>query len=112
MTGKGEGKANIYRHLSPATVNAMLMQQTLAGRVTRFQDTFVYAPLGIRVGVEKARKVFKRGQIAFMSSTGSICFFLKDASIGVAMNPIGEVVAGMELIEKLGPGDTVQLIKE
>ena len=111
MEGKGEGKINVYRHLAPVTVNAMLMQQILAGRVTRFQDTFVYAPLGIRVGVEKARKVFKKGEIAFMSSAGAICFFLKDANVGVPMNPVGEVVEGKELIEKLGPGDTVQLIK-
>jgi len=110
--GKGEAKVSIYKHLSPVTVNNMLMMDKLAGRIVRFQDIFIYAPLGIRVGVEKAKRQFKRGEIAFMSSTGAICFFLKDASIGLPMNPLGEVSSGMEIVEKCGAGDTVQLIKE
>ncbi|MCS4538057.1 MAG: hypothetical protein HYY67_04260 [Thaumarchaeota archaeon] len=110
--GKGEANISIYRHLSPVTVNNMLMQTKLAGRIVRFQDVFIYAPLGIRVGVEKAKRQFKRGEIAFMSSAGAICFFLKDASVRVPMNPLGEVSFGMEIIEKCGAGDTVLLIKE
>lgn len=112
FAGKGEAKINIYRHLSPVTVNSMQRMNILAGRITRFQDTFIYAPLGVRVGVEKAKKQFKRGEVAFMSSTGAICFFLKDATVGVGMNPLGEVVSGMAIIEKCGAGDTVQIIEE
>jgi len=110
--GKGEAKVSIYRHLSPVTVSNMLMQSKLAGRIVRFQDVFIYAPLEIRVGVEKAKRQFKRGEIAFMSSTGAICFFIKDAIVGVSMNPLGEVSSGMEIVEKCGAGDTVLLIKE
>ena len=110
--GKGEAKISIYKHLSPVTVNNMLVMDRLAGRIVRFQDVFIYAPLGIRVGVEKAKSQFKRGEVAFMSSTGAICFFLKDASVGVPMNPLGEVSSGMELVEKCGAGDTVLLVKE
>ena len=112
FAGKGEAKINIYRHLSPVTVNSIQRMNVLAGRITRFQDTFIYAPLEIRVGVEKAKKKFNRGEVAFMSSTGAVCFFLKDVSVGVGMNPLGEVVSGMEIIDKCGAGDTVQLIEE
>ena len=90
----------------------MLMQNKLAGRIVRFQDVFIYAPLGIRVGVEKVKRQFKKGEVAFMSSTGAICFFIKDAIVGVPMNPLGEVSSGMEIVEKCGAGDTVLLIKE
>jgi len=110
--GKGEAKLNLYRHLSPVTMNNILMQTKFAGRIVRFQDVFIYAPLGIIVGVEKARRQFKRGEVAFMSSTGAICFFLKEASVGVSMNPLGEVSSGMDVVEKCGVGDTVLLIKE
>ena len=110
--GKGEAKLNLYRHLSPVTVNNMLMQTKLAGRIVRFQDVFIYAPLEIRVGVEKAKWQFKRGEIAFMSSVGAICFFLRDASVRVPMNPLGEISSGMEIVEKCGAGDTVLLTKE
>ena len=110
--GKGEARLNIYRHLSPVTVSNMLMENKLAGRMVRFHDVFIYAPLGIRVGVEKARRQFKKGDIAFMSSTGAICFFLSDASVGVPMNPLGEVSSGMDVVERCGVGDTVLLIKE
>ncbi len=112
FAGKGEAKINIYRHLSPVTVSNMQRMNVLAGRITRFQDTFIYAPLGVRVGVEKAKKQFKRGEVAFMSSTGAVCFFIRDATVGMGMNPLGEVVSGMEIIEKCGAGDTVQLIEE
>lgn len=109
--GKGEAKVNIYRHLSPITINNMLMQSKLAGRIVRFQDVFIYAPLGVRVGVEKAKRQFKRGEVAFVPSAGAICFFIKDASVGVPMNPLGEVSSGIEIIDRCGAGDTVQLIK-
>lgn len=46
---------------------------------------------GLTVGAEKQKAVFKRGDLAFMVSNGSICIVLQDIR-GINMNHIGRCV--------------------
>ncbi|MBI5133350.1 MAG: hypothetical protein HZA83_01420, partial [Thaumarchaeota archaeon] len=72
---------------------------------------FVYFETGLTIGTEKQRSDFKRGDMAFMISNGSVCIFVKDASASTNMNLIGRVITNLELIESSAPGDVLLLRK-
>jgi hypothetical protein len=61
----------------------------------------------LRVGVEKPRVQFARGDIAFLPSGGLICVFLGDARSDRPLNPLGKVDSGMETFDSIRPGDVV-----
>lgn len=109
LKGKGLCECELVRHLAPLTVGTLLRSTPLEGRVHRFEDKFVYFETGLTIGTEKQRTGFKRGDMAFMIASGSICVFLKDTTATTNMNPIGRVIANIELIESSAPGDVLQL---
>lgn len=106
---KGDAEGEVFRHLAPATLSALLSRMPINGRVTRFDDAFVYILTGVVAGVEKAKKEFRRGELAFLSLNGALCIFLKDSSVAKPMNPIGKVTSGLELIEKASKGDVLTI---
>lgn len=107
VTGKGVAKGQLKRHLAPTTVGEITRRLPLSGRVARYKDIFVYVLVGLQVGREKARSRFKRGELALMPANGSLCLFLKDADIASPLNPVGEIVEGLEVVEAAGPGDVI-----
>ena len=109
IQGKGFVKAEVFRHLSPKTLNEVLRKIPFQGRITKFEDSFVYFNSGVIVGVEKSRSEFSKGDIAFLAANSSVCFFLKDCNIGRPMNLLGRVVEGFEFIEKASNGDVVTI---
>lgn len=108
LKGRGSGECELARHLAPLTVGAILRSLPVEGRVHRFEESFVYFETGLTVGSEKQRTSFKKGEIAFMASSGSVCIFLKDSS-GAALNPIGRMTSNLELIESSAAGDVLVL---
>ncbi|MCL5672614.1 MAG: hypothetical protein JRN56_06525 [Nitrososphaerota archaeon] len=106
--GKGEGKISLYRHLAPTTVNAVVRVLPLSSRVT-LQPAMVSLFTQLRIGVEKPRLKFARGDVAFLPSGGLICVFLGEARSDRPLNPIGKVESGLELFDSLKSGDTVRL---
>lgn len=112
VLGKGDAKCEIFRHLSPLTVGALMKKLPLQGRIHRFEDIFVYLTSGAIAGVEKARKKFQKGDIAFLSFNGAICFFQKGCTVAKSMNPLGTVSSGMEVLTKSLPGDILQIDAE
>jgi hypothetical protein len=63
----------------------------------------------LKVGVEKARTSFVRGDVALLASGGLICVFTQEARSDRPLNPLGNVDEGLELFERLRPGDSVRL---
>jgi hypothetical protein len=63
----------------------------------------------LRVGVEKPRTQFTRGDVAFLPSGGLLCVFLGEARSDRPLNPIGKVEAGLEMFEAIRPGDVVRV---
>lgn len=63
----------------------------------------------LRIGVEKPRVQFSRGDVAFLASGGLICFFLGDARSDRPLNPIGKVEEGLGLFDSMRPGEVVHL---
>ena len=110
IRGKGESKVSVFRHLSPLTVNALLRELPLQGRVT-VQPAMVTTFTNLKVGVEKPRLSFERGDVAFLPSGGLLCFFLKPAKSDRPLNLVGKLESGAELFDTARPGDVVTISK-
>jgi len=80
----------------------------LRDRVHKLADKLVYIETGIIIGAEKQKTQFRRGDLAFMTSNGSICIFIKD-SVVMPMNPIGIVKSNLEVLEATQTGDIMIL---
>lgn len=110
IANKGSASAELVRHLAPLTSNAILKGLPLQDRVHRYADKFVYIETGLVIGAEKQRTQFRRGDVAYLTSNGSICVFVQDATVQ-PMNPIGVVTINIEVIESSQPGD-VMVVKK
>lgn len=106
--GKGKGTLAFYRHLAPVTVNAILRGLPSDSRVN-LQPSMVCLFTDLRVGVEKPRTQFARGDVAYLPSGGLICVFLGGAKSERPLNPIGKVESGMEIFDSIARGDVVHL---
>jgi hypothetical protein len=89
-------------------VKIILKSLPLQDRVHKYGDKLVYIETGLTIGAEKQKTQFKRGDIAYMTSNGSICVFIKDSLI-TPMNPIGIVKSNLEVIEATQTGDIMIL---
>ena len=106
----GEVKVALYRHLAPLTVNAVLRAIPVYSRVN-LQSGMLNLFTEIKVGVEKGRNQFVRGDVAFLPSGGLLCFFLKPAKSDRPLNPVGTAEGPLELLDnaKLGAVATLKL---
>ncbi len=109
VTGKGESKAEIFRHLAPITVNTITNKMPIFGRVNRLNNNTVCILAQIFVGTEKSRTKFTQGDIALLPLNGSICIFLKDSKSIRPMNLIGKIVSNLEILETSGRGDSITI---
>jgi hypothetical protein len=108
VSGKGQGKISFFRHLAPITVNSILRIIPFDSRVS-LQEPMVCLLTQLRVGVEKPRTQFVKGDVAFLASGGLVCIFLGDARSDRPLNPVGKVEGGMETFEAIRRGDVVRL---
>jgi len=106
--GRAQGKIALFRHLAPLTVNAVLRSLPLDSRVS-LQPSMVSIFTQLKVGVEKPRTQFARGDLAFLASGGLICIFLGDARSDRPLNPIGKVEQGMDAFDAIRQGDVLHV---
>jgi len=111
VPGKGTIIANVFKHLSPATLSRILREVPINGRVNFYERDFVYILSNVVSGEEKSRKEFKKGQIAFMPSGSSICFFLSDTRSYKPMNLLGEITQRQDVLESCTRGDVIRIEK-
>ena len=105
---EGKARVSFYRHLAPVTVNAVLRSLPFDSRVT-VRPAMVALFTQLRVGVEKPRAQFARGDVAFLPSGGLVCVFLGAARSDMPLNPVGKVESGIELFDGAKPGDVVRV---
>jgi len=105
---KGKGTLALYRHLAPVTVNAILRSLPSDSRVN-LQPSMVCLFTDLKVGVEKPRTQFARGDVAYLPSGGLICVFLGNARSDRPLNPVGKVESGMDTFDSIARGDVVHL---
>ena len=109
VSGGGEITAKLFKHLSPATLAKIQRSVPIIGRLNQYEKSFVYILTNVVSGEEKARREFKRGDIAFMPSGSSICIFLEDTKSYKPMNPLGTIVSGLESLESVKKGAILKI---
>lgn len=112
IKGKGKIECELKRHLSPRTVGIILRSLPLEGNAHFFGKSIVYLETPIDSGIERPKKEFKKGEIAFLPSGGSMCFFLTDSSPGKTMTPIGKIISNSETLGGVKPGDVLLFYAE
>jgi len=102
----------LKRHLAPRTVGMMLRSLPIRGNAHRLGGSIVYVGSVVDSGIERARRDFRRGDVAFYPAEGSVCFFVRDASAGRQMSPIGRITSGVDGLANVKPGDVLSLYQD
>jgi hypothetical protein len=112
IKGKAKISCDLKRHLSPRTVGTIMRSLPLEGHAHLMGKSIAYFETKIDSGTERARKEFKQGDVAFSSSSGSICFFIADSVPGKSMTPIGKLTENIDALSNLKPGDVFLLYED
>ena len=111
IRGKGELTLDLYKHLAPVTVSAILRALPLSARVTIYPRAMVCILTGLKTGVEKPKREYAKGEVAFLPANGSLCFFTGPASSQSPLNPVGKIQSNLEVLTKLAPGDVMEIVQ-
>ncbi len=109
VRGKGKFTLGLYRHLAPVTVTALLDEFPLASRAMVTPGAMMNLLTTIKIGVEKQRMEFSKGDVAFLAANGSICIFLANVKSQRPLNPVGKVEEGLDVLQKVAGGDVVEI---
>ncbi|MCV0392336.1 MAG: hypothetical protein K5790_03460 [Nitrosopumilus sp.] len=112
IRGKAKIQCDLKRHLSPRTVGTIMRSLPLEGHAHHLGKSIVYFETTIDSGIERARSEFKKGDIAFLPSTGSICFFTNDVVSGKTMTPIGKLGDKIMMLNDVKAGDVFSIYEE
>lgn len=104
LKGKAIMALELKRHLAPKTVGAILRGLPLEGNAHMMGNAIAFLDTTLTAGGEKLRTQFKRGDVGFMASNGSICFFLQDAT-SKPMTFVGKITSNLDALNDIKPGD-------
>ena len=105
IRGKHKISCDLKRHLSPRTVGTIMRSLPLEGHAHLLGNSILYFETGVDSGIERSRSEFKKGDVAFLPSSGSVCFFTKDVVSAKKMTPIGKLSGDVSLLGDVKPGD-------
>lgn len=109
IRGKSKLNCELKRHLSPRTVGIISRSLPLEGNAHLISKNIAYFETNIESGIDRPRKEFKKGDIAFLPTNGSICFFAEDVSSSKTMTPIGKILSDVTSLHDIKPGDVFTL---
>jgi hypothetical protein len=109
INGNMKISCQLKRHLSPMTVGLITRMLPLEGNVHQMGRSIMYFETGINSGIERKRTDFKKGDIAFLPTEGSICFYMDDISDGKPMTIIGKIIDNIEKLSGIKFGDILSL---
>ena len=109
VNGSERIKCQLKRHLSPMTVGLITRMLPLEGNVHQIGRSIIYFETGINSGIERKRTDFKKGDIAFLPTEGSICFYMDDISDGKPMTIIGKMIDGVDKLSGMKSSDVLSL---
>ena len=109
VNGSERIKCQLKRHLSPMTVGLITRMLPLEGNVHQMGQSIMYFETGINSGIERKRTDFKKGDIAFLPTEGSICFYMDDISDGKPMTIIGKIIDGIDKLSEIKSSDILSL---
>ena len=109
VNGSERIKCQLKRHLSPMTVGLITRMLPLEGNVHQMGRSIMYFETEINSGIESKRTDFKKGDIAFLPTEGSICFYMDDISDGKPMTIIGKIIDGIDKLSEIKSSDILSL---
>ena len=112
IQGKAKISCDLKRHLSPRTVGTIMRSLPLEGHAHLLGQSILYFETSIDSGIERARSEFKKGDVAFLPSSGSICFFINDVTSGKTMTPIGKLGNNVDALKDVKSGDVFRIYEE
>ena len=112
IRGKAKISCDLKRHLSPRTVGSIMRSLPIEGHVHLLGKSILYFETAVDSGIERARTDFKKGDVAFLPSSGSICFFLNNVTSGKTMTPIGKLSNNIDALKNVKPGDVFCIYEE
>ncbi|MGY5142203.1 MAG: cyclophilin-like family protein [Nitrosopumilus sp.] len=112
IQGKSKLQCDLKRHLSPRTVGIILRSLPIDGHAHLMGSSIVYFETSIDSGIERSRTEFKKGEVAFLPSTGSFCFFKSDVDTGKAMTPIGILKGNIDELTGIRSGDVLKIYED
>ena len=112
IAGKVKLHCDLKRHLSPRTVGAIMRSLPLDGNSHLMGKNIVYFETSVDSGIERSRSEFKKGDVAFLPSTGSFCFFVGPVESVKNMTPIGKFQDDNNELKNVKSGDVLRLYEE
>ena len=109
INGNEKIRCQLKRHLSPMTVGLITRMLPLEGNAHQMGRSIIYFETGINTGIERKRIDFKKGDIAFLPTEGSICFYMDDISDGKPMAIIGKITDGIDKLSGIKSSDVLSL---
>ena len=105
IRGKHKISCDLKRHLSPRTVGTIMRSLPLEGHAHLLGKSIMYFETTVDSGIERSRSEFKKGDVAFLPSSGAVCFFTSDVVSSKKMTPIGKLSGDVNLLVDVKPGD-------
>ena len=112
ICGKAKISCDLKRHLSPRTVGTIMRSLPLEGHAHLLGKSILYFESNIDSGIERSKTEFKKGDVAFLPSAGSLCFFLNDTVFTKTMTLIGKLSENIDALKDVKPGDVLCLYEE
>ena len=101
----------LKRHLSPTTVGLITRMLPLKGNAHYMGQSVVYFETKINSGIERKKTDFKKGDIAFLPTEGSICFYMDDVFGGKPMTIIGKITGDIKKLKTVKSSDILLLTR-
>jgi hypothetical protein len=109
IKGKAKMDCELKRHLSPKTVGIIMRSIPLDGNAHLMGQNIVYFETKVNSGIERQKKEFKKGDIAFTPTGSSICLFVSDVVTSKPMTPIGKILNNVDSLKDVKSGDVMSL---
>ena len=109
INGTERISCQLKRHLSPITVGLITRMLPLKGNAHRMGQSIVYFETRINSGIERKMIDFKKGDIAFLPTEGSICFYNDDVFGGKPMTVVGKITGNIEKLKAVKSSDVLSL---
>ena len=109
INAKERISCQLKRHLSPITVGLITRSLPIHGNAHQIGHSIIYFETKINSGIERKRSDFKKGDIAFLPTEGSICFYIDDVIGGKSMTIIGKMISDIEKLKDVKASDILSL---
>ena len=109
INGNGNIPCQLKRHLSPITVGLIMRMLPLSGNAHQMSKSIVYFATEINSGIERKKTDFKKGDIGFLPTEGSICFYMNDVLDGKPMTIIGKILNDVSKLNGIKSSDVLSL---